>query len=809
MRAVTFPGATAVEKPQPGVMRFLSLLARPGGDRLSLLLVLASLLVVTTTVERADWVDTPSLALVVFLGFLTGFLLAGLKLRAFLFHVVGLLLGAVTVLWQASTLTRGDSIAAHLGELLYRLDLWIKAVGTGGISLDTVPFAFGLITLSWLLGYLAAWALLRRRNAWLALTSGTAGIIVNLCYLPEKHAPFFFLYLLLAFLALCRATSVKWEAEFARFGRYPDAVLGMGFLHRAFWFILAALSVAFLLPRYGYLSALDSSYWFFRSPIDRFHNDFGRLFAGLPARKAMPYRAFGAVFPFQGTVTVSSAPVLEVRSPVPMYWKGRSYSEYTSKGWKMGDTQIFPSDWLPSFWREEHHQKRYDVTVEGTVYFPTQIFFVGGRPQAEGGVRVESYDSPTYTLDLKEPDVEEGLPPDVREVMLNLNPPLTLQRLNALEGGLTAELVVENEEYEGSYATKLALARVLPNPPDVLAVHSPTRLENSDSYEITTSVSYATAEELRQAGQEYPAWVRDRYLPLPSTLPTRVKELAREVTANAPTPYDKAQAIAQYLQTIPYTLEIDPPPFDGDGVDYFLFTLKKGYCDYFASAMTVMLRAVGVPTRLAVGHAPGEKTGDDAYLVRDSDSHAWSEVYFPLYGWIPFEATPGREAPPRLAPVTQEPVFPMPGIGEEEVYEEIEEDVPFIPFGRPPPRPSFKPAKVLPWLALPLGLALALFYLWRRFMTPPIGAEAAFRRLVLLTTLAGIGPHRSHTPYEHADTLEERLPRDKGAIRAIAEAYVRCRYGGKRLASSEQQGLRRAWLALRGTLLLRLVWRRR
>jgi len=808
MRAETFVGAPAGEKAQPGVMRFLSLLARPEGDRLAMLLVLASLLVVATTLERADWADTPSLALVVFLGFLTAFLLAGVKLQALLFHLAGLSVGVVTVLWQASTLTRGDSMAARLGELLYRLDLWVGAVGSGGISLDAVPFAFGLISLSWLLGYLAAWALLRRHNIWLALIPGAGGIIANLCYLPETHVPFFFLYLLLAFLAVCRATFVKWEAEFGRFGMHSPDVLGMHFLHRAFWFILAALSVAFLLPRYGYLDALESSYRLFRLPIDRFHSDFGRLFAGLPARKAMPYKGFGAVFPFQGTVTFSAAPVLDVRSPVAMYWKARSYSEYTSKGWKMGETQLFPSDWLPSFWREEHYQKRYDVTVQATVYFPTRVVFVGGSPQAEDGFRVESYDSPTYTLDLKDPEVEEGLPVDVSELDLILAAPLPSQEVNVLESWLPQDLVIRNAEYEANYATRLTLARTLPNPPDILAVHSPTYLENSDSYEVTTSVSYATAEEVRQAGQEYPAWVRDRYLPLPSTLPTRVKELARGVTAYAPTPYDKVEAIARYLQTIPYTLEIEPPPFDGDGVDYFLFTLKKGYCDYFASAMTVMLRAVGVPARLAVGHAPGEKTGDDAYLVRDSDSHAWSEVYFPLYGWIPFEATPGKEAPSRLAPVTVEPVYPIPGPGEE-LYEEFEEDVPFIPFGRPPPPPPFNAAKVLPWLALPLALGLAFFYLWRYFMTPPTSAEAAFRRLVLLTTLAGMGPRRSQTAYEYADTLEERIPRHRGPARAIAEAYVKYRYGGKRLSSSEQQGLRMAWLALRGTLLLALLRRRR
>ena len=91
---------------------------------------------------------------------------------------------------------------------------------------------------------------------------------------------------------------------------------------------------------------------------------------------------------------------------------------------------------------------------------------------------------------------------------------------------------------------------------------------------------------------------------------------------------------------------MNPPPYGSDGVDHFLFGLQEGYSEYFGSTMAVMLRTVGVPARLAVGYTTGDKVeGKEVYAVTDSHNHAWVEVYFPGFGWIPFEPTPGKALP--------------------------------------------------------------------------------------------------------------------------------------------------------------------
>ncbi len=148
-----------------------------------------------------------------------------------------------------------------------------------------------------------------------------------------------------------------------------------------------------------------------------------------------------------------------------------------------------------------------------------------------------------------------------------------------------------------------------------------------------------------------PISISHLYHQLPATLPPRVRELALQVTAAAPTPYDQALAIEAFLRTYPYTLDLPPLPENRDLVDYFLFDAPGGYCDYYASAMVVMLRAVGVPARLASGYTRGQyDTTRRAYRVLAADAHAWPEVYLAGLGWVEFEPTAGRPAPIRRQP---------------------------------------------------------------------------------------------------------------------------------------------------------------
>jgi len=168
-------------------------------------------------------------------------------------------------------------------------------------------------------------------------------------------------------------------------------------------------------------------------------------------------------------------------------------------------------------------------------------------------------------------------------------------------------------------------------------------IDGARSIKARSSLPVLDEQTLRSKGQNYPDWVKKRFLHLPSDLPNRVREMALQLTASEPTPYDRVRAIEQYLRTIPYTLDVPYPPLDQDLVDYFLFDLRQGYCDYYASAMVIMARAAGVPARFATGYASGTyDLNAKRFIVSEADAHSWVEVYFPEIGWVPFEPTAGR-----------------------------------------------------------------------------------------------------------------------------------------------------------------------
>jgi hypothetical protein len=171
-------------------------------------------------------------------------------------------------------------------------------------------------------------------------------------------------------------------------------------------------------------------------------------------------------------------------------------------------------------------------------------------------------------------------------------------------------------------------------------------LRTGETYQAQSSLSNVTITQLREAGADYPQWITDRYLQLPPTITPRVLELAREIAADHDNPYDIAMAITRYLRTnIGYSETVPFPPTDQEPLDWFLFDLREGFCSYYASAEVVMLRSLGIPARLAAGFARGEyQRGTHTFLVRQRDSHAWPEVYFPNLGWVEFEPTVSQPA---------------------------------------------------------------------------------------------------------------------------------------------------------------------
>jgi len=165
------------------------------------------------------------------------------------------------------------------------------------------------------------------------------------------------------------------------------------------------------------------------------------------------------------------------------------------------------------------------------------------------------------------------------------------------------------------------------------------RVDSGESYQVLSAVTNPSAQELIEAGTDYPDRIEQRYTQLPASTPDRIGEQTAELLDSADTPYEAARITEQWLkENKEYSLDVERP--EGNIADAFLFEMEAGYCTYYATTMATMLRSQGIPARLAVGYNAGEPTGDGEYVVRGLNSHAWVEVYFPEVGWVPFDPTP-------------------------------------------------------------------------------------------------------------------------------------------------------------------------
>lgn len=314
-----------------------------------------------------------------------------------------------------------------------------------------------------------------------------------------------------------------------------------------------------------------------------------------------------------GSFQYDYSPVFTVETSHRSYWRGETRSYYNGNGWE--------------------------------VTFPDQEFFI---PLSE------SLESPDEALQI------DGL--ETIEVT---------QTFQFVEGQsfpvLFAAPYAQQVDDVFTGENEVRLQRIWWNTEDNTLLHPNFRGSNPYPllYTITSYVPVLDEETLKQSEP-----VKDReafapYLQVPDNLPERVKQLAEEVTADAPTPYEKAKALETYLSTT-YVYSNTPDLTkrkSEDFVDSFLFEVKEGYCDYFSTAMVIMARTLDLPARWVKGFASGQLIADEfmwemylageeaaldgpgTYTVRNADAHSWVEIYFEGYGWVPFEPTAGFSFP--------------------------------------------------------------------------------------------------------------------------------------------------------------------
>ncbi|MGA4722445.1 transglutaminase domain-containing protein [Fictibacillus nanhaiensis] len=324
--------------------------------------------------------------------------------------------------------------------------------------------------------------------------------------------------------------------------------------------------------------------------------------------------------------------------------------------------------------------------------------------------------------------------------------------------------------------------------------------EKLSKYEMDYQLPVIKEEQLKASTNQYPEAISENYLQLPSTLPERVKNLARNVTANQPTVYDKVKTVEGYFAKNAYgynTIEVAVPKRDEDYVDQFLFETKKGYCDNFSTSMVVMLRSVGIPARWVKGFTPGtfEALGDDGlreYTVTNANAHSWVEVYFSGIGWVPFEPTRGFDNPfePESEETDSTPAAPVPTQPDKPEKDVTKDDKAASgeKTGSNSILKSVGTLAVILLISLVViaGLAylsrrkwLRQYTIWRyKHKKGADSFEEAFERLMWLLKVYGIKRRPAFTLREYALYVDREL--DSKDMRILAKAYEGVQFSPKK-----------------------------
>ncbi|HEV8191413.1 MAG TPA: transglutaminase domain-containing protein, partial [Ktedonobacterales bacterium] len=331
--------------------------------------------------------------------------------------------------------------------------------------------------------------------------------------------------------------------------------------------------------------------------------------------------------------------------------------------------------------------------------------------------------------------------------------------------------------------------------------HSTRPLLSGESYRARGYVSTATIQQLEstpapgtltgaELTQHYPAEVLALYLPENTGyIPQVIKDAAVTATKGSTSMYDAAIHLQNYLRAgFTYSQQNNPDiPGNEDAMTWF-FQNKKGFCTFFATAMALMGRSLGLPTRIAEGFSVGAyDTNQRAYVVRGTDTHAWTQIYFGKYGWIDFEptasfpvfgraigsstgsSTPSNSGANGTAQAGGGPnehqTAPLGGLGGA--------------FGGSGDGPVVRVGLGLSFTLLLLLTLAAAFLLWWRLLYRALSpTAAAFARVTRLGAWAGAPPRSWQTPSEYADKLGEVLPEQRESLRKLSELYAQERWGG-------------------------------
>ena len=726
----------------------------------NIVLLFIALEIAVLSIEQARWIEPqPSLTLVLVLSILIIWLFVRSRLPGVVKHILALVSGIIVTIGQVYILMPPPETTSKFRHLLDVLQSWWTPAVTLIPGEEKILFAVFITFLTWVIGYISTWFILRKRNAWVAVSLGTVVILVNLSNLPGSYYFFFGLYFLAAIFLIIQTRMAR---------QHYLAGHSTGFTRRGFLYLTVSLLIIIILAGYiswvtpearvPQLQTMIATRTLWKRDIEESKLN---LFGAIPAKQALSTTSTRRDLPFKKEWHQSNRVDFIVKSERPSYWQMSVYDTYTSQGWESSPTSEYLLEqevaWMDTKALSDQDMMKYTVTT---------------------GMRAD--------------------------VLLTAG------------GFISSDTPVLMHVSGGD---------------DVMAITVPRVLSPGERYSVKSFISSAAGSDLSGAGENYPESIKAIYLELPSDFPGDIRQLSENITRAAKTPYDKVMAINNYLSRIPYQEEIEAPPKGTDGVKYFLFDQKSGFCLYYASAMAVMLRSVDVPSRIVVGYLPGDP-GEEAgqYILRDKHYHTWPQVYFQGYGWIDLEATPsGTESPVAIKTpwVSGSAIESLPQWDVWSLYPSsgiwYMPDVNFaagtpakknfrlgpLPFADELGRALliiFSIAIIIALLMVPFLALRSAFYRWLWQVDRSALAYRTYTNMCKLASMVKLGPRPYQTPLEFAAALAALFPQEARAVDNIVQAYVETRFGRRegKPGLFEEAEILKARCRIYDVLLLRL-----
>lgn len=647
-------------------------------------------------------------------GWASGQLLGYVRWPRWFSRVYTLIVGLAVTLHLCATLVAPTLTGLQREiEVIARLLLWVRTVAGGGQSADSLVFVADVTFALWWLSLDSTERLIRDRSVWHTIVIVGLLHILNAHYAPTHLNGFVIIYLASALLLLVSHHLDEQMIRWEHFRVRYSPDIVVDYLRYGAILTGLLLLLAWVLPPPNTQAAADRWLSPAQRPWRALQEEWHRLF---------------------GTLT-SGAP----SSAVPVFTRGFDFQGTPH----LTDTPYF---------RIQAERGRYWRSATYDVYRSTGWDSTLGEEQ---------------TL----PAGTSLTPPALYQTT-----PLTQTVIPLLEGMVS--LVAAPTPIQFSVSAQAYILTYPQGGREIVLAYAQHPIPARRPYTVVSLISRARADDLRRAPTTYPPWLYRHFTQLPETLPSRVRELAESITASFDTPYDRLRALETYLRSIPYNEDIPAPPKGRDAVDWFLFEERQGYCDYYASAFAVMARAIGIPARVAGGYARGLfDPQTHTWLVRENDAHTWPEVWFPGYGWIPFEPTPsepplnrGDEAP---SPYGEDiPLWERERLERERnIPEDV--NVPNTPRQGTVPLPLWR-RRALPLYAFLLPFLLLLAYaLYRRYRPLRSGPTVPqiYRHLVRWARRLGIPITPAWTPQEVGSTLGGRVPALRPWILDVVRVY--------------------------------------